>query len=382
MKLLYFIQALYNSGGMERVLSEKMNYLYSKYGYKIVVVTVEQMGRPLFFPLNEKIELIHLDINFDAHYNFNLFKKYYFHKKKLKQYKTKAQEIINNYKPDICISLAGKEIEFFRELKTDANKVAEIHFPIKMRELSMANHNYWKLLGKFRTTQLKHQTKSLDKLIVLTQTDEQILSSTHKNVTIIPNPIVIQTKNTEYNYQSKIAVSVGRLSYEKGYDILLSTWKIIDDKFPQWQLHIYGEGVERAHLNKIIIENNLQKSVFLKGFSDDIAQVYVDSSFLVLSSRYEGFPLVIIEAMACGLPTVAFDCEFGPASIISDGENGLLSPPENIDILAEKIIQMIENQQLRMKMSTAAKETSKKYELNSIIKQWNNLFLSLKKSEN
>ncbi|MCL2597355.1 MAG: glycosyltransferase family 4 protein [Paludibacter sp.] len=377
MKLIYFIQALYNSGGMERVLCEKMNYLVCNYDYEIIVVTVEQMGRPVFFPLNKKIKQIHIDIDFDAHYDYNLLKKYYFHKKKQKQYRKEVQKIIDINKPDICISTGGKEIEFLTNIKNCNCKIVEMHFSINMRALSMAEKNYWSLLGKIRNWQLRKQTKHLDKLVVLTDNDAQLLKRTHSNLIVIPNPSFLKPKVTEYNSESKIAVSVGRLYYQKGYDMLLQAWEKVSLMFPDWQLHIYGQGKEEENLKKIISENNLQKSVMLKGLSNDIADVYADSSFLVLSSRYEGFPLVIIEAMTCGLPVVAFDCEFGPSSIITNYKNGILVPPENINCLAEKIIELIENEQLRKKMSIAAKENSKKYELGIIMQQWDNLFSSL-----
>ncbi|NDV47268.1 glycosyltransferase family 4 protein [Paludibacter sp. 221] len=380
MKLLYFIPALYNSGGMERVLSEKMNYLVREYNnYEIIVVTTEQLGRPVFFPLDEQIKQIHLDIDFNNHYQEPLLKKFIHHKQKLKSYKKNIIQILSEHKPDICISLCGKEIEFLYKIKDSTIKIAEIHFSMNVREqfISRKGNYLWKMLGKIRTLQLKKQTKSLDKLVVLTQNDKKQWEKTHKNIIVISNPNPLKPKEYLYNNESRTVISVGRLDYQKGYDRLIDTWKIVAEKYPDWQLNIFGSGEDKNALTKQIKQNHLEKDIHLKGISNKIEEEYYKSSFYVMSSRYEGLPMVLIEAMACGLPAISFDCEHGPREIIVNDMNGFLVPAFDINGLAEKIILLIENEEKRIEMSFNAYETVKTYNISAIMKQWDTLFHSL-----
>lgn len=384
MKIAYCIPSLYNSGGMERILTAKINYLANLNKYELFVITTDQKGRPIKFPLDERIKLIHFDIDFDRHYNDNLIRKHLHHKKDIYIYKQKLIKIIDSEKIDVCISLGGKEIEFLSRLPVKCKKVAEMHFSMNFREQFLVSRHsglIWKLLGKIRTQQLKKCTKKLDKLIVLTESDKKQWEKTHKNVEQISNFIPFDN-TTVSNLEHKKVITVGRLDAQKGYDMLIDSWKYVATKHPDWELNIYGIGEWEKMLQDKINKYDLKNQVHLKGSSENIISKYVENSMYVMSSRYEGFPMVLIEAMSCGLPVVSFNCEFGPNEIIKNGVDGFLVENGNIIQLAERINALIENEILRKEMGEKAYLNAKRFSKEIIMKQWIELFESLTKNQN
>ena len=361
---------------MERVLTQKINYFADNLNYEITIVTTEQMQRPCFYKLSENIKLIDIGLNFNADSGAGLLKRTFLHYYKLQKYKKIAEDKIKAIKPDICVSLGGKEIEFFAKLKSEVPKIVEIHFSLNYRKQFLTS-NYkgkiWSVIGDIRTLQLKRSTKQLDKLVVLTHQDEIQWKKTHKNIVRIPNPNPL---NPFYRstVQNKTVISVGRLDAQKGFDMLIDAWKVVAEKHSDWVLNIFGQGEWEEMLRNKINLNNLHNQVILKGLSHVIENEYLNSSIYVMSSRYEGFGMVILEAMSCGLPVVSFDCQWGPSELIKDGENGFLVSPNDTQELADKICLLIEKQKLRLTMSINAVELSKKYDISNIIGQWTNLF--------
>jgi len=376
MKLLYCIPALYNAGGMERVITEKVNYLATLAGYEITIVTTDQQGREIRFQLDNSINLIHLNIDFDSHLNEKLLSKFLLHKKKLKQYKSELIQIINRLDIDICISLCGKEIEFLGELPVKSIKVAEMHFSMNNRkQFILARHTgpFWNILGNLRTYQLKKSVRNLDKLIVLANDDLKQWRKIHKNVLLIPNPNPL-SNSTYSNLKSKRVISVGKLDPQKGYDLLIESWALVAQKHSDWLLDIFGIGEWEGKLRRRIDELDLSKCINLRGATDDVLSEYLDSSIYVMSSRYEGLPMVLIEAMSCGLPIVSFDCKCGPRELIKEGINGFLVKPFEIEQLADKICELIEDEPLRELMGANAQKEVKRFSKLSVMHLWISLF--------
>jgi len=171
---------------------------------------------------------------------------------------------------------------------------------------------------------------------------------------------------------------VGRFYAQKGFDMLIEAWGIVAEKYPEWQLNIYGNGEFKDQLNAQIKEKGLTSSITLKDPVSNIVDKYTESSAYVMSSRFEGFGMVLIEAMACGLPVISFDCPDGPSDIIKDGEDGLLVENGNISKLADSILKLIENEDLRIRMGQKARENVKRYNHDIIMQKWVELFHTLK----
>lgn len=187
----------------------------------------------------------------------------------------------------------------------------------------------------------------------------------------------VSCRNQSRQENSKRIITAGRLVEQKGYDLLLDAWSKVHQKHPEWILDIYGEGEDKTMLLEKRKNLALENSVLFHPPTLDIYQKYMDSDFYVMSSRFEGFGLVLAEAMSCGIPCVSFDCPHGPSDIIKDYEDGLLVEKENIKELADKICYLIENENVRIKMGHKARENVKRFLPENVMPQWKNLFESL-----
>lgn len=220
--------------------------------------------------------------------------------------------------------------------------------------------------------------KLSDKIVTLTEKEKiEYLNLFHvsevkvENIYNIVDPkLFCNVKN--YSLNSKKIISVGRIDYQKGYEYLIEVAKFVFSKYPDWQWHIYGDG-EAEYKNQIIDliqQNNLQKHIILQGNRSDIYDLYQNYSFYVMTSRYEGLPMVLLEAKAKKLPIVSFDINSGPSDIIRDGIDGFLIKPFDCQMMAEKICELIENPELRQKFSDNAHGNIDKFSKEKIIKQW------------
>ena len=341
--IIYCIPHLYNAGGMERVLTQKVNWLIAHTAYAISIVTTESTpeGMPVsYFPLDKRVQIIELNIDFNAEYDEPLLRKFAAHMRKQRIYRRALEQVIRQTQADLCISLCGKELAFLHRLP--CRTIAETHFQIgHRRQLLEATHSgwWWSLLGRIRTRQLIRAVKPLEQLIVLTEADRQDWMKVGcQNVHCIPNPCSLDGQKIQKRPNSsdkKCILAVGRLHIEKGFDLLLEAWQLLEAKHPRWTLRIIGEGDERAALEAQKASLSLQH-VSLPGRSADITKEYTAADCYVLSSRYEGLPLALMEAMWCGVPCVAFDCPRGAKALLGE-DRGWLVPNGNIEALAQQI---------------------------------------------
>ena len=340
MNILYCIPALYNAGGMERVLTQKLNWLAAHTYHRFTVLTTERTpeGQPdIYFPLDKQVQVVHLDIDFNADYYKPLYAKWWGHMRRMRAYERALRNYIRANHIELCISLCGKEIAFLHRLP--CRTFAELHFAMNQRQqLLEANHpgRFWSLLGRIRTGQLVRAVKPLEQLVVLTETDKTDWQKAGcNNVTVIPNICSLDGTDLPKTSRTKTLLAVGRLHEQKGFDLLLRAWQPIEKTHPEWSLRIVGEGPERTRLETQIREQGLQRAL-LAGRTDDVAKEYASASLFVLSSRYEGLPLVLIEAMWCGLPCIAFDCPQGPSELLNN-ERGWLVPNGDIAALSAQL---------------------------------------------
>ena len=212
-------------------------------------------------------------------------------------------------------------------------------------------------------------------IITLTKEDCDKYKRRLTNVRVIPNISPFSTIK-KANLMSKRIISVGRLTHQKGYDYLLESIKLMKDNLDGWTFHVYGDGELREQLEKHAKQLRIDNVITFEGFSDNIEKEMLSSSIYVLSSRFEGLPLVLLEAMSCGLPIVSFDCPEGPKSLIGNGA-GILVKPESPQDLANALQKLINSYSLRETLSLRSHERSKKYSKASVIALWDNLFHDL-----
>lgn len=378
--IAYCIPSLDHSGGMERVLTTKANYLADQLGYHVSIILTDDKGTKPYFPLSDKVHVVQLDVNIDSLWQYPTWKRIYLYKKKMRIYQRRLDKCLNLLKPDITISLLRREINFLTKIHDGSAKVGEIHFGrYKYREANFAflpNFvNQW--ITNRWMAQLDRNVKRLERFVVLTHEDATYWKGMN-NLTVIPNPITINN-GEQSNCTQKRVIAVGRYTNQKGFDLLISAWKTVNKKHPDWMLNIYGGGNKDAY-QKQVEELGLTNVIKCNGPVSDIAEKYQDSSIFVLSSRFEGLPLVLMEAMSVGLAPVAFTCPCGPRDIIHDGEDGILCENGNIEKLAEGICKLIENEQLRIEMGQKAAQNIQRYTIDNIMKQWDELFQEIHKN--
>ena len=377
-KILYIIDDLYSQGGMQRVLTLKANYLAEVLDYDVTIVLTEEKELPFFYPLSPLVKTVNLDINFYRMYNqtsmpLKVIKyKYY-----MRRYKKMLEKVLMETRPDITVSLLRKDINFLNSIKDGSRKVGEIHFDKSNYRIfnGPLPHPIRQWISRLWMRQLIRKLKKLDRFVVLTNEDREQWTELD-NVICIHNPASFRDMPQHSTEENKLVIAIGRYTYQKGFDLLFPAWKIVTEKHPDWTLHIYGGGEQkqyRAQVNELGISKNCQ----LHKETQEIAQKLAESSLLVLSSRYEGMPMVSGESMACGVPPVAFTCPCGPRDIITDGEDGLLVENGNSQELAEKICYLIEHDEIRKQMGKRAIENVKRFYIENIMPQWDNLFKSL-----
>lgn len=371
-----------NSGGTERIVTEKINFLADLPNYFITIITSEGKNEIPFYELDTRVRIIELNLNFNEFFNKRLVKKIVSTKIKLKEFAYQLKTVITENNIDICISTGGKEIEFLSSMRVECMKICEFHFSKNSRKLFITSRKkgkFWEFIGDIRTKQLINQTRNLDRVVVLTKKDEIIWKNTHNNISQIYNFSPLQRTGEVSTLLNKKVIAIGRLDEQKGFDYLIDAWKIIFKKNEDWQLNIYGKGVLESVLTDQIISCNLENVVFLKGLTNDVQSKMNESSICVLSSRYEGFPMVLLESLSCGVPIVSFDCETGPSEIIENNDCGILVANRNVTKLADSLLQLMQHTDMRIEKGEAAKEKSKQFSKEVIMKQWVMLFEDLYK---
>lgn len=362
------------AGGVERVLSLKANYFAEKYGYDITIILTEGKNKPFFYNLSNRIKVINLDINFEELWNCTFLKKILVYLKKQHRYKKLLSKELLNIQPDITISLLRREINFINDIQDGSKKIGEIHINrANYRNFDKSQTTFIKeLFSKFWMYNLLGKLKRLDRLVVLTEKDKEAWVELN-NVSVIPNPLSFKAISTSLQTEKRV-IAVGRYCHEKGYDLLLRAWTKVQNTCPEWQLVIFGDG-DRTEYEKMLASLNIDdRRCVLKGRTSDIQSEYIKSSLSVCSSRFEGFGLSIVEAMSCGLPVVSFDCPWGPRSIISNNEDGLLVEKENSLALADSLIILMQDNERRNMMSGNAIKNVQRFDIEQIAPKWKSLF--------
>ena len=376
-KIVYCTPALYMAGGVERVLTLKANYFAEHFDYDITIILTEGKDKPLFYPLSDKIKVINLDINFEELWTCSFLKKAFVYLKKQRIFKKRLSEELLRIRPDITISLLRREINFINEIQDGSKKIGELHVNrANYRNFEAGDSNVIKnLFAKYWMRNLVSHLKKLNRFVVLTEEDKASWTELD-NVEVIPDPLAFDIDETS-PMTNKRVIAVGRYVYQKGFDLLLQAWAKIEKQHPDWELVIYGMG-NRAPYEQIVDELQIDRNrCHLNGPTDDIKQEYLNSSLFVFSSRFEGFGMVLIEAMACGLPVISFDCPCGPKDIVRHQEDGILVPSGDITLLANAMNQLMSDDTLRQDMSSKAVLNVRRFQLDVITQKWKSLFDSV-----
>ena len=371
MKILYQIHSTYNPGGMERVLLNKVRYFVEEKGWEVVVVTTDQHSRPLFYPFPEGVRMIDLGVNYSDDNGKPFHKKLFGYFRRRLEHRKRLVALLEQERPDIVDCFYPGESSFVPSLKDGSRKVMELH----QSKLFHYQYNRSGLMGladKVRAWMDERMVRKFDRFVVLTQEDMQMWGEM-PGIRVIPNAAnFIAEKYSDCS--AKRVIAVGRLDYQKSFDRLIQVWEKVHQQMPDWRLDIFGQGEWQEMLQGMIDERGLQETVKLNGPTKNIGQEYSESSMIVMSSHYEGFPMVMIEAMACGLPAVSFDFKCGPRDIIKEGENGLVVKDGDIDGLAKAMMALMRDEELRRKMGENAKRVVETFSEAKVMDKWVRLY--------
>ena len=371
MKIIYCINGTYNSGGMERILMNKANYLTDVLGYEVCIVTTEQKNRTNFFTFSPKVNFYDLGINYDK--DKNIFFRYFLNQLKKKKHRRALTELLVQEQPDICISMFDWEMDFLYKIKDGSKKILEYHFSKNVKLIEAKNKVVY-FLQKIRIWNWKRIVQRYERFVVLTEEDKKAWGDMY-NICVIPNFLMELPKETA-SLTSNRVISVGRLSYQKGFDNLIKIWMIVHKVYPDWQLYIFGNGDKREELETMVSQLGLINSIFLKEPTATIENEYLQSSVYVMSSRYEGLPMVLLEAMSYGLPIVSFTCPCGPRDLI-EKSFGSLIPSGDTDAFARELMIWMANYEKRQVAGKNARSAAGHYLQSKIMEKWNQLFLEV-----
>ena len=377
MKVVYAVEAVNLSGGYDRVIIEKANYL-AEHGFDVIITVASHALAEPCYEISEKVRLVDFGIDFHQQYGHHLFYRAFIYFVMMRRYRRALKELLLFERPDIVITTLGREIDFITKIHDGSVKIGESHIAKNyVRNLHLMEQNgiAQRMIARLWRRKMDKLVGQLDALVLLTQHDADSWSGLTRTV-VIPNSLPFFPEKPSTCNQKQV-IFVGRLNEQKGLEYLVKTWEHVHQKHKDWILQIYGDGDQRDLLHRLIREAKMEDTVIVNQPTRQIMDRYLESSIFLLTSRFEGFGMVLIEAMACGVPVVSFDCPWGPADIIKNGEDGFLVGYLNTIEAAEKVVQLIESPELRKKMGIRARENVQRYSRNTVMKQWIDLFYSL-----
>ena len=366
MRLLYFINSITNSGGIEHIVIDKINYLAGVAGYEVALAYYGSISDKPFYPIDPRVVLKPMG---QQSMKASIFLKI----ASFVQLPQRLIRIIDDVNPDVIVNantiLVSWLLPFVRR---NIPKIVELHFSyvgMKIISEEMYGRNWVK--KEFNYLLRKFGYLLYDRCVMLT--DEDMRDWRFKNAIVIPNFTNIPPIDYNLSEKQNIVVNVGRLAAPKNQTMLVDAWKMVNEKKPDWKLEIWGDGVLHDNLSNQISDLGLEGKVNLMGVSNHIEKVYQYASFFVLSSRYEGHPLVLIEALQSSLPCVCFPVN-GVRGTIKNGENGYIIEEMTAEALSNGILKMIEHARDIPAMAQKARESANNFDKEKIMKRWIDLF--------
>jgi len=373
MRIVYNIAGLYRPSGMEKILTDKANWL-AAHGYEVTIITTEQKGRPDAFPLDSRIGRRDLGIGYEDNNGASLWNKIIHYPLKQYRHRKRLTEALMEIRPDVTVSMFCNEQSFLPGIKDGSRKVLELHFS-RLKRLQYGRTGLWGVVDRLRSRNELRQVKRFHRFVTLTREDLSLWGNV-PGICSIPNGIRL-SGIVPGEHGSKTVIAVGRYMYQKGLDRLIDAWKIVEDAVGPdsgWQLRLLGDGELREELQRQVDSLGLSGSVMLCGNVKDMPSEYRDAAILALSSHYEGLPMALIEAQAYGVPAVSFDCKCGPKEVIIDGETGLLVKEGDVQALANALLELIRNPEQRRRMGEEAARQASRFDFEAIMAQWDKLF--------
>ena len=356
MKLLYITPKISNSGGVARILSVKLNYLVEVCNFDVVLLVTNDPERRMFYEFNEKISINYFSKSNNLGY--------------LKDYRDFIISNVNTQKPNVVLVLDNGLKGGLIPIWIKGLPIIYERHSSKLELKYTSGSVLKKIRGFFTYNLINNLARKFSLIVVLNESMKNEWK--HRNIEVIPNPLWFDPKSLKMVEKKKKVIFVGRQTKQKGVDLLLEIWKKLHPKNPEWEMDIYGEPTSEFNL-----QSNDKLNLNVKSPTKNIHEIYSDASLLFLTSRNEGFGMVLIEAMAYKIPCVAFNCPVGPSHIINEGENGFLIDAFNIDEFVTKAGKLMKDQTMNYSMGKNAQISVEKYQLKNVMEQWISIFNSI-----
>jgi glycosyltransferase involved in cell wall biosynthesis len=366
MIIAYYTDQVYLHGGIEKILSQKLNFLSNLTGYQIHLITIEQENNDSCYPISKKVYHHDLEINYvrtKSYFHPVNFCKVPFHIRKLKK-------TLQTIKPDVLI-VCNFSFDFYfipfiaNNIKIIKEYHASRYYYIKnLPKASFIKKIFYKV-NNFIENQYSY-------IALLNEDEKKYYKS--ENLVVIPNFTSKQnTKNT--SKKENIILAAGRIAPVKQFDHLIKAWALIEKKFPEWEVHIYGHGDENLLIKlKNLISSLTLTRIKIKGATDILYSKLEKASLYAMTSSTECFPMVLLEALNNGLPIVSYKCPHGPSNIITESNDGVLVKHNNIEEFALELSKLIEDEFLRNNMSKNGIKNVSRFNEEIVMEQWLDLF--------
>lgn len=379
MKIVYCLQALHRRGGIERVLTTKANYL-AALGHEVHIVTTDQRDGTIAFELDPRIQLHDLGLNYELDNDLGRFGRLKALLQKRPLHRERLSRLLRELKPDITVSTFFQEASLLPSLSDGSKKVLEMHSSRLTPVLMYPKERYiFRLLGRLRIWANERLARKYDRVVILTH-EELPLWHKLSNVCVIPNALPFTAENLSADMSSKRVIAVGRFEYQKNFKELIDIWALLPEEIRhEWHLDIYGDGYHRWAYMDQIEALSLSNSVSIHKPSGEIKQRYLEHSIYCMTSHYEGLPMVLLEAQTLGLPVVTYACPSGAKDIVSDGVDGFLVAAGDKRAFVERLLSLMQDEDLRRRMGVQAQVASKRFALDKVMAQWLSLFEELGK---
>lgn len=381
MKILIMHRSFALVGGAERVITDKANFLANA-GHQLLLVSYEQGQHPLPYELHPSVGYKDLDCRFFTLSKYSLPLHFYHFLRLRNKFKKALHSTVEDFKPDVVVlasdwqTLMGAVVQSVNPIPV----IAEFHntYAHIMRKVESSENWLRKVATQFYYRQTISNLRKCLKLVVLTEIDAQNWRRHFDNVCVIPNPVTqYPDVIDDIPKDNGRIIFVGRFNHEKRIDRLITAFSMIADRYPDWHVDIFGDGNEKEKLLRQIDECGLVKRVVIHEPTKAIYDEYKRSEMLVLCSEHEASPLVLVEAMACGVPCVSLDCPTGPRAIIKDGETGLLAKDGDVNDLASKIEWLIVHEAERKEMGLKARVFAASRKQDVVMGQWEKLYTGI-----
>ena len=373
MKIVYIIGGIYSANGMSDVMTRKVNWLARHTDYELHVVLTERPDLKPFYQLDERVQVVNLNIGFDRLDTLPLARKVLLYRRLMMQYRRQLTAYLLECRADVVVSALRRDINFLCDVPDGSRKVGELHFArssyrVFCKPWLPQCANRW-ITHRWQRGLIR-QLKQLSAFVVLSHEDAQCWPEL-SNIHVIPNSIR-QIPDHVAQPSSKRVIAAGRYTYQKGFDLLLQAWQPIETTNSDWHLYVYGSGDSTPYRQQAD-EMQLQH-VHLMPTVPDLQAEMLRGSVFAFSSRYEGFGLVLAEAMSCGLVPVSFACPCGPRDIITDGVDGVLVPAADVVAFTDALRRVMSDEALRSTMAVKARQSSVRYEEDAVMQLWLEIF--------